>query len=197
MAQVNNIQSGIADIWIKTHAIDSTNNPFGSNAIDTTGYTQLGFQSEEGFTIDFEEDGNTLASPEVQGDIEYEPTRRGYTVTVTLDESDVNTMKYANSGFTYAAGATPGTNPDTLGFGTGNARVLYSLLLIDFGADAAGVVGALGYYCRKCTAVSGPTQVFNKQGFRKTAITFRGLVDRADSVAATQDLVEIEQVTTA
>lgn len=197
MPSTKNISIGFADIFIKAWAGDSTDNPFGvANTINSSSYTQLGYQIESGTTINLAEELYLVNVPEIYANVKAQTTQQGYTVEFDILESDLANMQYASNMFDYTAGAVAGTNPDVLKIG-GGAATEYALLIIGDGPDQAGATDSRGYYCRKVVPKAGFPLTYKNGEEVRVKFMFEGLADRDGSVAEDEQFIRVEQVTTA
>lgn len=116
MGDKTKIIVGLADIYIKTWESELAH-PVASNALVTTGWTQLGFQSEDGLTEELTVEVEDLAAPNVKGKADDIVIDEGGTITFGVKDAGLLTEAMALRGATYTAGAVAGTNENVMGFG--------------------------------------------------------------------------------
>lgn len=123
---LKNILRGVPAVYIK--AYDEANDPIDGNTVDWTGFSRLGFQGDGGSTIQLNTTGeiDKVMVGEYGTALAAFSNLEGAEVGVKLAEGTPDQLQYVIPGSTYTAGATPGTNPNTLGMG-GGALPLYTL----------------------------------------------------------------------
>src|SRR5690606_36110147 len=132
------------------------NDPVSNNAIDLTGWTQFGFQTEDGVTINYEAEFLEEKVQEFNDFVIRELVGEMLQVNFNLKEADLEQMALAIPGATYTEGATPGTNPNVLKIGDPSDPSLVEYSLAVRGKASTGANNLLLFF-PKMTAV-GPVE---------------------------------------
>ena len=151
MANANEILVGLVDIYYK--AYDATNNPISSdNTISWSGWTQLGYQSEDGLTDTVSTEVLEIEIPDVNAHSDQIITLQTCEFTFSLMENDLAQAALAMPGSTYTAG-TLGDKEHKLGIGGKTAEdSFYSWGFV--GLDRAGLSKVIFYPKAKASAGS-------------------------------------------
>lgn len=167
-----------------------TNDPVSGNTVSWSGWTQLGYQGEDGLTETPSADIHIFNIPEIGQDIDAELMHESAEVEVALQEGNAALMQYALPGATYAAGATPGTNPNLLGIG-GGSLAFYS---IGFEGENRGGQTFVVFY-PKVFAMGPSSRKYSRQGVTLTPFKWKALGDA--SRTAGHRLREMWEITSA
>ncbi len=186
---ITNILTGPVDFYLKTYAAAA--DPVTANAVGWTGWTQLGFQSEDGLSIEYTPEFFDIIVHSFNAKVKKILVGEEMKVTFSLMECDLAQMVHAVAGATYTVGAVQGTNENELSIGD-----IVTIPEKSIGFEGIAITGEeyVGFF-PKVVAMGTLAVQHQKKGIRGIPFEWDCLADT--SRAAAQTLAVLWEITTA
>ena len=177
MAQtITHVLNGNVLVYLKDYAADNDPVDETDNTLDISSWTLQGYQGADGLVAEFSTEWEEIFVLEHGMAIKRDLIGQSFTVALPISEEDIEAMEDYFPGSTYAAGAAPGTNPDTLKLGSKSIHITeQSLCFVGMGADVSSS-GACVFFPKM--HMTGVNPIPYKKGLaRVNALTFSALAD--------------------
>ena len=171
MGTVANIVTGHVTLYVKAYAHDNT--PITGNTVSWSGWTALGFQSDDGLEMEYEPDFLDIMVDEHNAPVRRDLIGESLVTRFTLQESTLAQLQYAIAGATYTVAGTPGTNPNLLSLGDKATPAVFSFGFEGIAANGEAIVG----FIPRVDSVSSVTVPFQKGGVRVVPFEFGSQAD--------------------
>lgn len=191
MATVNNLTVDLADIFFKTYSSSATNDPVGTtNAIDVSGYTQVGWQAEgSGFKLEYTPDFFRGKVADKNSVVKRLLNDEEAKITFTLAESALSELQNALAAGTYTAAGTPGTDANKLEVGEKATFAQVSIVAKYVGKDGLDSCVFAG----RCVAMGTVGLEYKKDAF--TVVDFEFEIDSDENETAGATLFKLYEIT--
>lgn len=190
MGDVTQLLAGAFTAYRKAH-VTGGSDPVTGNTVNWTGWTAFGFQNEDGLSVNHDVEWLDANVQEFNSVVKSEPIKEDLQVGFMLLESDLQQMGLSNAMLTYAEGATPGTNPNTLVGGDKATPELFSLGFEGVSKDGNEEI----WVFHRCLARGPSTWEGKKSDWRKTPFAWQ--VQTEAGKAAGQRLFKAYEITSA
>jgi len=176
---IANILTGPVDFYVKSYS--AAGDPVTGNAVGWTGWTQLGFQTEDGVDIEYAPEFFDIKVHSYNAVVKKILIGEALKVRFNLMECDLAQMVHAMTGATYTAGALAGTNPNLLSLGD-KATIVEKMI----GFEGIAITGAeLVGFVPKVVAMGTVAVKHQKAGVRTIPFEFDALADTTRSAGQT------------
>lgn len=179
MGTVANILTGHVTLYVKAYAHD--NDPITGNTVSWSGWTALGFQSEDGLEMEYDPNFLDIMVDEHNAPVRRDLIGESLVVRFTLQEATLAQLQYAIAGATYTVASTPGDDPNLLTIGDKATPAVFS-----FGFEGIAATGeALIGFIPRVDSVSSVGIPFLKGGVRTLPFEFSSQADPNRSTGQT------------
>jgi hypothetical protein len=161
---------GLVKIFIKPYA--EGNDPVTANAADWSNWKELSLIAPDGMSYKLNRKGKAVTVQALGQVDDQNAGEDSAQVQCAIEQSCLEAMQYAMAGLTYTAGAVPGTNPNTLGFGGGSE----SFYQVAFEGENLGGQTMI-YHFPKCKATGALDQKFKVGEVAVTPYEWTAMVD--------------------
>lgn len=183
MGDITKILTGPVDIYVIAYG--TTNDPVTANAVDWTGWTQLGFQTEDGLDWEYTAEWLDIIVAAHNAPVKRELIGEALMAKFSLQECSLDQLQYAIAGATYAAGAVAGTNPNlmTVGDKTG-------IVPVSFGFEGIAPTGeALVGFIPRVDPTGAVAMGYKKGSVREIPFEFTAQADTSRATGQTLGLL--------
>ena len=166
------VLSGHPDVYSIAYA--SGNDPVTANGVSWTGWTQfLGTEDGAELSIGLDTEYLEKRVNEARGPVGLDLVKDGLSGSFSVVETALARLESLFAGSIYAAGATPGTDPNTFDLGGLTADGYFSLGMEVVGAEG----GTFVIFISKMKFTSAPKLIMAKGGIRKISVDWIAVED--------------------
>ncbi len=187
------VLDGITKIYAKVY-VGSADNPVASNAIDWTGWDQVSYLADgEDVVIEHGQEMRQKRCENILYPLGLTETARHFKVTVPIAQSALVTMPRGWGGAVYAAGATPGTNENSLLLA---GEGLQSYLTFGIEGESQDLAAGWVLWLPKVKITTEPvSQNFGKRQNRSFSIVVEAVYDPAQNSG--EEVANLYEITVA